>query len=184
MTHQAAVLALASGVGLLLLAALLAVVDRLARRKLDALQRAAADGLLGRARGLVPTPLAGSDFETVVDALDDGDHELARGAFRWMEKRVARFRVTGWWMIPPIAALLLSLPLMPAVLSAWAARSVGGFAPAETWRAAADGFLYLGALLPLALAVITLALHLHRAEEARRTAAAAGLLHHAGKELR
>jgi len=182
--HQATVLAIASGVGLLLLLLVMAAADALARRRLAALQRSAAEGLLGQARALVPTPLAGSDFETVVDALDDGDADMARGANRRLERQVGRFRVTGWWMLPPAVLPMAGLPLLPAILAAWQARSGGGFASSEVWSATATGFALMGALLPLALAVGSLALHLHRAEEARRTAAAAGLLHHAGKELR
>ncbi len=184
MIHQATVLAIAAGAALLLLALGMVVLDALARRKLAALQRAAADGLLGQARALVPTPVAGSDFETVVDALDDGDVERARGAFRRMERRVGRFRVTGWSVLPPMVGGLAVLPLVPAVWAAWETRAAGGLAPPEVFHATAAGFLSIAALLPLAVAVTTLAIHLHRAEEARRTAAAAGLLHHAGKELR
>jgi len=184
MAEQVLVLGLASGIALLVLCALMAFVHRHHNGALATLEGLASDGLLGQARSMVPQPLAHSDFETVVRALDGGDRELAKGAFSRLLRRAGRPGIRGWTLlaIAPFPPLLA--PLLPAVIAAGTARFQGVPAPADAWAAVAFGMLAVGALLPLALTAATLGVHLAAFEESRRTAAAAFLLHNSGKELR
>ena len=182
--EQVLVLGLASGIALLVLCALMAFVHQHHTGSLESLQGLAKDGLLGQARSMVPQPLARSDFETVVRALDVGDRELARGAFSRLARRAGRPGIRGWTLlaVAPFPALLL--PLAPAVAAGVVARLEGVPAPAEAWAATTYGLLAVVALLPLALTAATLGFHLSALEESRRTAAAASLLYNSGKELR
>ena len=176
-------LTLAALIALLALMVVMAFLGIRWRRQLDTLQRLAADGLLGRARRAAPLALSGSDYETLVVALDDGDIELARGAYRRMVRALHRWRPTGWLMFLPAAVALGLTPLLPAAISAVLVTTGSGDA-VEAWHATMAGYIAVGVVAPLAIAVSTLAVHLHVVEGARRLSAAASLLHHAGKELR
>lgn len=169
---------------LLVLCAMMAFVHRHHLGALESLQGLATDGLLGQARNMVPQPLARSDFETLVRALDTGDRELARGAFVRMLRRAGRPGIRGWTLVALCSLAMVILPLIPAVVAGAAARFQGVPASVDAWDAVTAGLLTMGGLLPLALAAASLAVHLAALEESRRTAAAATLLHHSGKELR
>lgn len=179
------VLGLAAALPLVLLLAVMAAVSVRWHRRLEKLHHLAADGLLGQARLLAPQPLPGTHFEALVDALDAGDAEMAAGLFRRISRTAGSRSFTGWLTLVPAAALLAALPLLPAVLlCAQLAMGEAGYHAQEAWHTTAMGFAMLTAVLPLCLSVVTLALHLHALEAGRRCAAAASLLHHAGKELR
>ncbi len=178
------VLALAAGVALVLLVGVAAVVLRGATGRLADLHRLAADGLLGQARAHVPQPLAGSPFETLVQALDRGDADKARGAYRRLLRGLGRFHLTGWLPLALFAPLLAGLPLAPVTLLVAGAPLGWGGGLAGNWAGLVAACLATAALLPLALTASTLGFHLHSLEQGRRASAAAALLQHAGKELR
>jgi len=167
-----------------ILCGLMVIVHRHHTGALRSLQDLASDGLLGQARSMVPQPIARSDFETVVRALDTGDRELARGAFARLSRRAGRPGIRGWTLLSLVPFPALILPLAPSSWSAVAAKLQGAAPSADAWAGLAFGVLAVGALLPLALATAALGLHLAALEESRRTASAASLLHHSGKELR
>jgi hypothetical protein len=181
---QVLVLTIAAAVALLLLCGVMLLVHRHALGGLESLRGLAADGLLGQARSLVPQPLAGSPFELLVDALDRGDPQLAQGAWQRVCRRAGRVPISGWHVIALLALPSAGIPLAPAVFAGAAARLDSAHAGADAWAGATAGLLATGTLVPLALAVATLAFHLAALEEGRRTSAAAALLHHSGKELR
>lgn len=177
-------MALAAGVALVMLCALMAFVHRHHMGELAALLGLARDGLLGQARNLVPQPLKGTNFEVVVQALDRGDNEKARGAFSRMLRRVGRIRITGWSLVALAPAPLLALPLVPVVAHALLGHLDGAPPSADLWAAASVALIAVAVLTPAALLASTLAFHLGGLEYSRRLSSAAGLLQHSGKELR
>ncbi len=182
--EQTLVMALAAGVALTMLCALMAFVHRHHVGELASLLGLARDGLLGQARNLVPLPIAGTNFEVVVHALDRGDGAKARGAFQRMLRRSGRVRVTGWSLVALVPAPLVALPLVPVGLHAAVARLDGVAVTADLWAAVSVALLAVAALTPVGLLATALAAHLGALEYSRRLAAAAGLLQHSGKELR
>jgi hypothetical protein len=176
------VLGFAAGVALVLLVGLMAATLAGMRARLSELHGLSADGLIGQARSRVPQPLAGSAFEILVQALDRGDRVKAQGAFQRILRRVGGFRLSGWLLLALGTPALAALPMLPAVAAHVAWLAAGRDALAAPGALASLGVT--GALFPLAAIAVTLALHLHRFEAGRRTSAAAGLLQHAGKELR
>ncbi len=177
-------MALAAGVALTMLCALMAFVHRHHLGELASLLGLARDGLLGQARNLVPLPIKGTNFEVVVHALDRGDGDKARGAFQRMLRRCGRVRVTGWSLVALVPPPLVALPLVPVGLHAVLVRLDGVPATADLWAATSVALLAVAVLTPLGLLAMALAAHLGALEYSRRLAAAAGLLQHSGKELR
>ena len=181
--EMALLLGIAAGVALALLLGVMTIALHGAHHGLQELHGLAADGLLGQARGRVPQPLAGSDFEALVHALDRGDTQRAEGSFARMVRRVGGFRVTGWLVLAPLAPLPALLPLLTVALAALTFSAGATPPPTGVWHATTAAMLAMAALAPLALTCLALALHLHALEGGRRSSAAAGLIHHAGKEL-
>lgn len=182
--EQTLVMALAAGVALAMLCALMAFVHRHHVGELASLLGLARDGLLGQARNLVPLPIKGTNFEVVVHALDRGDSDKARGAFQRMLRRSGRIRVTGWSLVALVPAPLVALPLVPVAIQPLVARLDGAPVTADLWAGTTVALLAVAALLPAGLLATALAAHLGALEYSRRLAAAAGLLQHSGKELR
>ncbi len=182
--EQTLVMALAAGVALVMLCALMAFVQRHHMGELDSLLGLARDGLLGQARNLVPLPLKGTNFEVVVQALDLGDTDKARGAFSRMLRRVGRIRITGWSLVALAPTPLVALPLIPVLVHAGLGHLAGTPPSADLWAAASVALIATAFLVPLGLLATTQAVHLGGLEYSRRLAAAAGLIQHSGKELR
>ncbi|MDP7113608.1 MAG: hypothetical protein QGH45_16695 [Myxococcota bacterium] len=176
------VLGFSAGVALVLLVGLMGATLVGMRARLSELHGLSADGLIGQARSRVPQPLAGSAFEILVQALDRGDQAKAIGAFQRLLRGVGGFHLTGGLLLALGTPALAALPLLPAAAAHVAWLTASGGPPAAPGVLAS--LAVTAALFPLAATAATLALHLHRFEAGRRTSAAAGLLQHAGKELR
>ncbi len=182
--EMALVLALAAGVGLVLLNGVAVAALRGARTRLRALHQLASDGLMGQARAHIPQPLAGSPFETLVHALDRGDGNKAQGAYQRLLRQIGRPHLTGWLALALAAPPLAALPLIPAALAALATTLGAGGDLNGCWQGIGAAVVGAACLWPLALSAATLGLHIHTLERGRRASAAAALLQHAGKELR